>query len=164
MACGIWRRRPSTPCVSSIARSDRRWCHRYVLWRSRLAATTGSFLEVYQQVQHEVDRVLQGRIPTYADLTSLPYTLQVLKETMRLYPPAYGFGRVALHDVEVDGYVIRAEQGAFISPYTLQRNIAQKSHVPFVEGLEKLFRRKRNRITTVMWYYEGWEKRNQLCF
>jgi len=78
-------------------------------------------VEVYQQVQQEVDRVLQGRIPTYTDLTSLPYTLQVLKETMRLYPPAYGFGRVALHDVEVDSYVIRAGQGALVSPYTLHR-------------------------------------------
>ncbi len=78
-------------------------------------------VEVYQQVQQEVDRVLQGRIPTYADLASLPYTLQVLKETMRLYPPLYAFGRVALHDVEVDDYVIRAKQGALISPYTLHR-------------------------------------------
>lgn len=78
-------------------------------------------VEIYQKVQQEVDRVLQGRIPTYADLVNLPYTLQVLKETMRLYPPAYAFGRVALHDVEVDGYVIRARQGALFSPYTIHR-------------------------------------------
>ncbi len=69
------------------------------------------YVDSYQQVQQEVDRVLQGRIPTYADLASLPYTLQVLKETMRLYPPAYAFARVALHDVEVEGYLIRARQG-----------------------------------------------------
>ena len=60
--------------------------------------------ERYQKVQQEVDSVLQGRTPTYADLAHLPYCLQVFKEAMRLYPPAYVMSRQALHDVEIDGY------------------------------------------------------------
>ncbi len=76
--------------------------------------------EVYQQVQQEVDRVLQGRTPTYDDLVHLPYCLQVFKETMRLYPPA-PVVREALHDLEVDGYLVPKGYTLYIVPYTLHR-------------------------------------------
>lgn len=77
--------------------------------------------DIYAKVQEEVGRVLQGRTPTYADLAHLPYCLQVFKETMRLYPPAYAVGRVALYDVEIDGYLVRKNGVAIVSPYTLHR-------------------------------------------
>jgi cytochrome P450 len=77
--------------------------------------------EWYQQVQQEVDRVLQGRTPTYADLAHLPCCLQVFKEAMRLYPPAYGLSRQALHDVEIDGYHILKNWFVLFAPYTLHR-------------------------------------------
>jgi cytochrome P450 len=76
---------------------------------------------VYQKVQQEVDSVLQGRSPTYTDLAKLPYSLQVLKETLRLYPPAYAMSRVALHDVEIDGYQVRKWQTVLMSPYAIHR-------------------------------------------
>lgn len=75
--------------------------------------------EIYQRLQQEVDRVLQGRTPTYADLAQLPYCLQVFKETLRVYPPAYLFSRTALHDVEIDGYRLAKGQVVLLSPYTL---------------------------------------------
>ncbi|MGZ3609367.1 MAG: cytochrome P450, partial [Ktedonobacteraceae bacterium] len=62
--------------------------------------------EIYQKVQEEVDSILQGRTPTYEDLARLPYCLQVFKEAMRLYPPAYLLSRRALREVEIDGYHI----------------------------------------------------------
>lgn len=77
--------------------------------------------DVYQKVQHEVDSVLQGRTPTYDDLARLPYCLQVFKETMRLYPPAAAILREALHDIEIDGYLVPKGYSVFLSPYTLQR-------------------------------------------
>ena len=77
--------------------------------------------EIYQKVQHEVDTVLQGRTPTYADLKSLPYCLQVFKEALRLYPPAYATCRRALEDVEVDGYRIPRGWAVLLVPYTLHR-------------------------------------------
>jgi len=77
--------------------------------------------EHYQQVQQEVDSVLRGRTPTYADLARLPYCLQVFKETMRLYPPAYAFSRRALRDVEIDGYRIPKGWVVLIAPHTLHR-------------------------------------------
>ncbi len=77
--------------------------------------------EVYQRVRDEVDERLAGRSPTYADLPRLPYTLQVLKEAMRLYPPAYALSRFADRDVEVAGYPIKRGTTVFMSPYALHR-------------------------------------------
>jgi cytochrome P450 len=78
--------------------------------------------DVSARVQGEVDRVLGGRTPTYADLDQLPYTLQVVKETLRLYPPIYILSpRRALRDVTIDGYVVRQGNLILISPYTLHR-------------------------------------------
>ncbi len=75
----------------------------------------------YDRVVEEVDSVLQGRTPTYADLAQLPYTLQVLKETLRLYPPAYGLSRLALHDIEIDGYPIHKQTTVIIGIYAIHR-------------------------------------------
>jgi len=77
--------------------------------------------ESYQRVQQEVDSVLQGRTPTYADLARLPYCLQVFKEAMRLYPPAYATSRRALRDVEIDGYLVPKGRVVLLAPYTLHR-------------------------------------------
>ena len=77
---------------------------------------------LYEKVQQEVDSVLQGRTPTYADLANLPYCLQVFKETMRLYPPATGVIREALHDVEIDGYLVPKGANVVVPIYTLHRN------------------------------------------
>jgi cytochrome P450 len=77
--------------------------------------------EIYQKMRQEVDAVLQGRTPTYADIAQLPYTLQVLKESMRLYPPAYGVSRVALHDMDLDGYPIHKGDVMIMAIYALHR-------------------------------------------
>jgi len=77
--------------------------------------------ESHQRVQHEVDRVLLGRTPGYADLAQLPYSLQVFKEALRIYPPGYATSRRALRDVVIDGYYVAKGQVVLIAPYTLHR-------------------------------------------
>ena len=77
--------------------------------------------EIYQKVQQEVDSVLQGRTPNYQDLARLPYCLQVFKEAMRLYPPAYLLSRRALRQVEIDGYLVPKDMVVLYAPYTLHR-------------------------------------------
>ena len=61
---------------------------------SAVAASRGA----RQRLEHELDTVLNGRPPEYADLANLPYTRMVVDESMRLYPPAWGFSRQALAD------------------------------------------------------------------
>jgi cytochrome P450 len=54
----------------------------------------------------ELRTVLSGRAPAVADLASLPYTEMVVREAMRLYPPAAGVAREPIEDVEIGGYVV----------------------------------------------------------
>jgi cytochrome P450 len=78
--------------------------------------------EVEAQLHSEVDKVLNGRLPTLADLSNLPYTLMVIKEAMRLYPPAWVLnGRQAIADTTIGGYAIPHNSVIFIAPYTIHR-------------------------------------------
>ena len=43
----------------------------------------------------EIDEVLEGRLPTFADVPKLTYTRAVLEEVMRLYPPVPVLSREA---------------------------------------------------------------------
>src|SRR5258707_4638090 len=70
----------------------------------------------------ELDSVLADRAPTLADLTRLPYTEMVIKESMRLYPPAWGVGRRALADFEVGGYRIPAGTNVFMMQWVTHRD------------------------------------------
>jgi cytochrome P450 len=77
---------------------------------------------VYDRLLKEVDDVLGGRSPTVADLEHLPYTLQVFKEALRLYGPADILKpRIAVRDVELDGYCIRRGTRVIVSPHLLHR-------------------------------------------
>lgn len=78
--------------------------------------------DVQDRVREEVQSVLGGRPPEYADLARMPYTLQVIKETMRLYPPGHMFGRAPLEDMEIGGYPVRKGQYILISPYVIHRH------------------------------------------
>jgi cytochrome P450 len=62
--------------------------------------------EVEAKLLDEIRRALQGRTPTPADLANLPYTEMVVREAMRLYPPAAGVAREPIEDVEIGGYVV----------------------------------------------------------
>jgi cytochrome P450 len=61
---------------------------------------------VSARLEEEADRVLGGRMPTVEDIPQLTYTSRVLKESLRMYPPAYGVVREALQDCELGGYTI----------------------------------------------------------
>ena len=61
---------------------------------------------VRSRLEAELAQVHGGRRPTFADLPSLPYAAQVLDETMRLYPPVYGLGRLAERDVVLGGVTV----------------------------------------------------------
>jgi cytochrome P450 len=80
--------------------------------------------EVDRKLRQEVDVVLQGRIPTFDDLASLPYTKMVLMETMRLYPPGWFVPRFTVADDVIDGYPIPAGSTILLCPYATHRDPA----------------------------------------
>lgn len=77
--------------------------------------------EVADRLARESAEVLEGRAPTYEDLEKLPYALQVFKEALRLFPPAYLAGRETLEAVELGGYEIPPKTTVFVSIYGMHR-------------------------------------------
>ncbi|MFI5456188.1 MAG: cytochrome P450 [Isosphaerales bacterium] len=66
----------------------------------------------------ELRDVLAGRAPTAGDVPNLRYTEWVLREVMRLYPPAWAIAREALADCELDGYHV--PKGTLLRSITLR--------------------------------------------
>ena len=76
--------------------------------------------DVAERLESEADAL--GRAPGVEDLPRLPFTERVVKEAMRLYPPAYSFGREALADDEILGWPVAAGTTLFVFPWVLHRD------------------------------------------
>ena len=59
------------------------------------------------------------RLPTPANYPNLRYTEQVFAESMRLYPPAWAMGRMAIKDATLGPYNIPAGAHIFFSQYIM---------------------------------------------
>ncbi len=70
----------------------------------------------------EIDRELQGRLPTFDDVPRLRYVEMVLAEAMRLYPPAWAMGRYARADFQLGDYSLPAKTTVLMSQYLTHRD------------------------------------------
>lgn len=75
-----------------------------------------------ETMRAELDRVLQGRIPSYADLERLPYTEQVIKEALRLYPPAPVIPRHVAADTLLGEYPVARGSEVVLWTYLIHRD------------------------------------------
>ncbi len=78
--------------------------------------------EVESKLVNELKEALDGRSPTVADLQRLRYTEMVIKESMRLYPPAWVLGREAIKGFEINGVSIPSGAQLMISPWLMHRD------------------------------------------
>lgn len=78
--------------------------------------------EAESQLHEELDRVLGERPPTIADLPNLRWTEMVVKESMRLYPPAWRVGREAVEDCIIGGYHIPKGMQVVASQWVIHRD------------------------------------------
>jgi cytochrome P450 len=78
--------------------------------------------EAEAALHQELDTVLAGRAPTLEDLAALPFTEAVVKEALRLYPPAWSIGREALEDDEIGGWHIPRGAVVVLNPWTVHRD------------------------------------------
>ncbi|WP_280770711.1 cytochrome P450 [Salipaludibacillus daqingensis] len=67
----------------------------------------------------QLDSLTETPFETYRKLT---YTNQIIKETLRLYPPAWLIYREADEDVELLGETYKAGSTFMIAPYSIHRN------------------------------------------
>ncbi len=52
----------------------------------------------------------------------MPFALQVMKESMRLYPPAFLLARAPVRDTSIDGFPVHKDDVVFIAPWLLHRD------------------------------------------
>ena len=77
--------------------------------------------EVEQRIADEVDKVIGEGRPSFAHVDRLSFTRRTLEESLRLYPPAWGFSRLAMGDDEIAGYRIPKGSITFLIPFVIHR-------------------------------------------
>jgi len=82
----------------------------------------GRHREAQERVRAEAVDVLDGRAPGAEDVERLAYTTMVLKEAMRLYPPAWGFGRKSSAADEIGGHLVPRGAEVIVSPWVTHRH------------------------------------------
>ena len=75
------------------------------------------------KLHEELRQVLQNeRIPTVEDLPNLKYTESVFAESLRLFPPAWALGRLAIEEHEFGGYKIPKGSLVLLSQFVMHRD------------------------------------------
>lgn len=78
--------------------------------------------DAQERLAEEARTVLAGRLPTPADIPRLAYCEQVVREGLRLYPPAYVIGRRPLHDMMIGKHFIPAGTNVLMSQWVVHRD------------------------------------------
>jgi len=75
-----------------------------------------------RRLYEEIGEVLGDRPPTLEDIPKMPWTTQVIKESMRLYPPAWFISRGVDKDDVIGGHHIPAGSFVFVQPFSVHRH------------------------------------------
>ena len=78
--------------------------------------------EQEQRLHRELDVALGDRSPTLQDLENLPFTLMVLQESMRLYPPVWFIARKSTAPGDLAGCDVPDNVLVLTSPYAMHRH------------------------------------------
>lgn len=78
--------------------------------------------DVERRLHRELESVLAGRLPTADDVKDLPLCERILKESMRLYPPAWTTGREAAESLEIGGHHVPKGAQIVISQWVVHRD------------------------------------------
>lgn len=82
----------------------------------------GRHADVATRLRDEVDGALGGRTPRFEDVSSLPYTRQVIMEALRIYPPGWIFSRATASTCVLGGHEFPAGSIFVLSPYIMHHN------------------------------------------
>jgi cytochrome P450 len=81
--------------------------------------------EVEAKLLEELQEVLGDRTPIIDDLPRLTYAEMVIKESTRLYPPAWGVSRETIEECEIGGYRVPAGTQLLIFLWAMHRDPRQ---------------------------------------
>jgi cytochrome P450 len=76
------------------------------------------------ELQRELTAVSGGRSPQAEDATKLKYCRAVVKESLRLYPPAWAMGREVLKEMTLGGETLVPGTQVIVSPWVIHRDPA----------------------------------------
>jgi cytochrome P450 len=93
----------------------------YALW------ALGTHPDMQDRLRAEVIGIGDREL-TPEDVPALKYTVQVLHEALRLCPPGAATARMAIRDIEVDGYRVEAGTMLLVGIYALHRDPALWDH------------------------------------
>ena len=79
------------------------------------------------RLRAELDETIDGR-PTIEDVFELEYTKAVVKEAMRLYPPAHEIRRQPTEDVDIAGYRVPEGSLVLLPSWVMHRDARFWSH------------------------------------
>ncbi len=77
---------------------------------------------VERRLRTEIEQVCGDRRPSFAALDLLTYTGQVVKESMRLFPPVWAIARSVVEDDVLGGFPIPQGSWVFASAFVTQRD------------------------------------------
>jgi cytochrome P450 len=78
--------------------------------------------EAMERVRGEIARAAGLGGPTVQSLNEMEFLGRVFRESLRLYPPAWGFARTAIEEDSIGGYSIPAGALVLLSPYVTHRS------------------------------------------
>ena len=78
--------------------------------------------KVEHRLLAEVDSVASTSSLSLEDMPRFPYVNAIVKETLRLVPPAPNIGRMAVKEVTVGGYVIPKGTYVFVDAFSIHRD------------------------------------------
>ena len=90
-----------------------------IAWTLYLLATHP---DIDARLAEELNEQLDGAPATASDLSRVPYLKQVVQESMRIYPPAWGYARRSGHEEEFGEFVLPAKSEVTIVTYALHRH------------------------------------------
>jgi cytochrome P450 len=78
--------------------------------------------EIEVELERELRQVLGARAAEFSDLAGLAFAERVIKEAMRLYPPAWSLARTVTADLNLGGYRIPAGANVVMSQWIMHHD------------------------------------------